>query len=114
GSEVRPMRDVAWLARPAAGVPANDVEAGRRFYVGEERMARRYVGERVAAGGWSGNRLLEAEDDDLDHLAARRVRVRPEGVVGVAGDHPAAVQIGHRRVEVVARQHIAEVDCAGC
>src|SRR5690242_21310892 len=54
-----------------------------------------------SAAARRGERDGEAKHDDLHHLAARGVVVGPERIVTVAGDDPVAVEIRHRRVEVV-------------
>ena len=113
-AEVRALLGVARLARPAAGVAADDAVRRRRLDHGEEGRVRRHVREGISARrGGRGDRPAEAEDDDLDHLRARRVVIGPEGAVGVAADDAVAGQIQHGLVEVVRGVHIGEAERAG-
>ena len=80
------------------------------FYVLVEGVGGGHVAECGRGGRVYGPAF--GQDYDLGELAAGGEVVGAEGVVGVAGDGPVAVEVAHRLVEIVGGLDVREAHSA--
>src|SRR5205814_1689666 len=108
-ADLAPGHVVAWAelqAVGATGVARDDAVVVSGLYVLVEGISSRHVSERRGRRGVYGPAL--GQHRYLADLAAGGEVVGAEGVVPVAGDDPAAMEVAHRLIEVVRRAYVRE------